>query len=210
MRACQVFLCYNFAAMNIAGVLLLYALAWHQPNKPDWQTGEPNAIANAAHYFALAVIGNYYPRTKQAPPISSRHGWYATSWAAEWALFIVGFGGVWIAIRTLVHLRESSERQLRAYVFPETADILEGSMINPPLPARTNFPWVFTSIKNSGQTPAYNVSSWLQIAVTAPANENTLAILTMQGGPPTISALVACSLRICGLTARLLLQRSLT
>jgi hypothetical protein len=39
-------------------------------------------------------------------------------------LIIVGIGGIVVALRTLGHLQESAERQLRGYVFAETADIL--------------------------------------------------------------------------------------
>jgi len=93
-------------------------------------------------------------------------------------LIFVGLGGICVAVRTLGHLRESSERQLRAYVFPETVDILEGMMLQPPLLQKQNVPWVHMTIKNSGQTPAYDVVSWLQIAVVALEQENTLVFPT--------------------------------
>jgi len=62
----------------------------------------------------------------------------------------------------LAHAKESSERQLRAYVFPHTAQlnikplpdgihcIIEGSV----------------QILNSGQTPAYDFTSWIGTGVT--------------------------------------------
>jgi hypothetical protein len=52
-------------------------------------------------------------------------------------------------------------------------------MLTPPIPARANFPWVGLHIKNTGQTPAYRLRSWFQIAVIAPASENTLVIPTI-------------------------------
>jgi hypothetical protein len=98
---------------------------------------------------------------------------------------IIGVIGAWAGIVVLITqtiaAKNTAQRQLRAYLFLQTTDILEGSMLTPPSPARTNFPFVHASIKNSGQTPAYEIISWLQIAITGPSNENTLVLpLPMQ------------------------------
>lgn len=85
-----------------------------------------------------------------------------------------------VAIRTLNHMRESSERQLRAYVMPENTGLFEGSVIQPPQPARNGVPGVAMVIENSGQTPAYNVVSWLQIDVIPIADEARLTPPPMQ------------------------------
>jgi hypothetical protein len=61
-------------------------------------------------------------------------------------------------------------------VFPEGGGILDGTMLTPPIPDRANVPWVGLHVKNTGQTPAYRVLSWIQIAVIAPAVERTLTI----------------------------------
>lgn len=66
---------------------------------------------------------------------------------------------------TLDTMRDSSHRQLRAYVLPEQSGILDGTMLNPPQPARANVPGCGMLIKNSGQTPAYKVVSFAQIAI---------------------------------------------
>jgi hypothetical protein len=70
----------------------------------------------------------------------------------------------------------SSRRQLRAYVLPELSGIIDGTMLNPPDASKANVPGVGMAIKNSGQTPAYNVVSWAGIAVTQPAQENTALV----------------------------------
>jgi hypothetical protein len=91
-------------------------------------------------------------------------------------LLVAGIAGIAVAIATLNHMRESSERQLRAYVLPDNAGLFEGSMMVPPQLARTNIPGVAMLVKNSGQTPAYKVISFAQIAVIAVANETTLIV----------------------------------
>jgi hypothetical protein len=88
-------------------------------------------------------------------------------------LFIAGVVGIWVALMTLKHMRESSERQLQAYVLPENASMIDGTMCVPPQPARANVPFVGMLIKNCGQTPAYKVISWADIAVIAVTDENT-------------------------------------
>lgn len=166
--------------MNFISVLLFCALAWHQPGKPDWQTGKADAISNTTHHAALAIVSAYYSQNEAKPAQEQPPKWYATSWAPEWALFFIGFGGVWVAISTLRHLRDSSERQLRAYVMPDNMGLLDGTMLTPPQPARFNIPGVGVFIKNYGQTPAYHVISWAQIAVISVGNEHTLTVPPMQ------------------------------
>jgi hypothetical protein len=84
-------------------------------------------------------------------------------------LFVAGVIGIWVAIGTLNHMRESSERQLRAYVVAELGNIVN---IADPIPtpglvqteARRGFPgWgpvIRVQIKNTGQTPAFKVLHW--------------------------------------------------
>ena len=70
----------------------------------------------------------------------------------------------------------ANKRRLRANVFPESAGIFEGTMMEPPQPERANIPGIIMVIKNSGQTPAYKIISWVQLAVIEPINEHTLLI----------------------------------
>jgi hypothetical protein len=84
---------------------------------------------------------------------------------------------VWTVLVMILNGR----RQLRAYVLPENAGLMEGNMLTPPQPARANIPGVGMLVKNGGQTPAYDVVSWAQIAVIQVAQENiALAIPPIQ------------------------------
>ncbi len=98
-----------------------------------------------------------------------------------WAT-IIGVIGAWVGLGILIVQtiisRHTAQRQLRAYVFTNTSDILEGTIIDPPRIDKTNFPFVHVTIKNSGQTPAYDVISWLQIDVTVQTEERTLVVST--------------------------------
>ena len=92
-------------------------------------------------------------------------------------LVVVGVIGIAVAIRTLNHMRESSERQLRAYVLMDSGSVLDSTATIPPQPEQANTPFAGLLIKNFGQTPAYKVISYAQIAVIPRANENTLPVV---------------------------------
>lgn len=88
-----------------------------------------------------------------------------------------------IAIFTLLLVWEtasSNKRSLRAYVFAENLGLWEGTMLAPPQPALANIPGVSVVFKNSGQTPAYKVVSWAQVAVIEPINEHTLVVPALE------------------------------
>jgi hypothetical protein len=75
---------------------------------------------------------------------------------------------LWLATRDLVDNAErTSQRQLRAYVFPDTVDAYDKG--NLPGVARNEalegYVVIHTTTKNSGQTPAYEVIHWGGIAV---------------------------------------------
>ena len=97
--------------------------------------------------------------------LSDKIAVYAT--IAGFLQFVVLAFTVWAMIH---HAR----RQLRAYVLPDTAGIVDGTMLNPPVPDKVNVPGVVILIKNSGQTPAYKVVSWAQLAVIPVRDENLL------------------------------------
>jgi hypothetical protein len=88
-------------------------------------------------------------------------------------LFIAGIIGIVVAIGTLRHMRESAERQMRAYVVGENGTIFNVANPVPVFPGQifeprseaeiTNpafGPGYKLQIKNSGQTPAYDVRHW--------------------------------------------------
>jgi hypothetical protein len=47
-------------------------------------------------------------------------------------------------------------------------------MLTPPQPARANTPGVILNFKNYGQTPAYKVTSWADIVIAEPINEDRM------------------------------------
>jgi hypothetical protein len=112
------------------------------------------------------------------PPVNG-NGWGLSDEIAAIASIVAAlqFGAlvatVWVMIL-------NGRRQLRAYVLPEQSGILDGTMTNPPQPARAGVPGVGMLIKNFGQTPAYQVLSWFQIAVIYPRDEETLVIPPLQ------------------------------
>jgi hypothetical protein len=76
----------------------------------------------------------------------------------------------------------SSRRQLRAFVGPDTFDLMEGNMLNPPQPAHANEPGAVVRIKNFGPTVAYKVRIGTRLAVIEPINEHTLVLAPLVDG----------------------------
>jgi hypothetical protein len=106
-------------------------------------------------------------KEKSRPPITN----------GEWLIASITAVYVLISYFTFRAIRNSSERQLRAYVLPENAGLYDGSQITPqPVANKINAPGIAMLIKNSGQTPAYSVVSSMQIAVIPPGTENTLEV----------------------------------
>jgi hypothetical protein len=70
----------------------------------------------------------------------------------------------------------NGRRQLRAYVTVKSGSLWEGTTLTPPQPARTNVPGAALWIENGGQTPAYKVRSWINIAVIFKRDENNGAL----------------------------------
>src|ERR1700733_5256802 len=124
---------------------------------------------------AAAVFGIADGTKSQAPSYLCRL--FSPGNLPNIGLVVVAIGGIVVAIRTLNHMRESSERQLQAYVLPDKSSIVDGTMLTPPQPAKMNVPGVTMLIRNFGQTPAYKVISWAQIAVIAVENENTMLVV---------------------------------
>src|SRR5664280_749955 len=156
------------------------------------------AIAIAAAVIALIAQENH-EWVSSAIQYLETHNPIITAIATALLACVTG-GLVWMAYLQI----KTTRAQLRAYVFPESASLCDGSMLIPPNPAKANEPGVVFTWKNTGQTPASNVVSWGQIAVIEPINENRLTIPTLQNefarhvGPELLAA------NLYGLDAHLL------
>ncbi len=72
-------------------------------------------------------------------------------------LVIVTGGLIYVGWKTIGRMRHTEERQLRAYVF-----ITDGGMIS----VRTSAFRVLVKLRNSGQTPGYQFSTWFGVEFT--------------------------------------------
>jgi hypothetical protein len=77
-------------------------------------------------------------------------------------------------IVTIAVMIKNGHRQLRAYVLPENAGIIDGLMMEPPRPEFMNVPAIGLVIKNTGQTPAHRVASMAQLDVIPMSEQATL------------------------------------
>jgi hypothetical protein len=89
---------------------------------------------------------------------------------------VVGFGQFAALFFTVLVMRKTASRQLRAYIFPHTIGLYEGSKMTPPQPNHQNVPGVIIELKNFGQTPGYRTVSWAEVAVIEPINEDKLVV----------------------------------
>lgn len=74
---------------------------------------------------------------------------------------------------TLMEQRHTSRRELRAYVFPESVGITDGYAYPERQMPKGEIGGAII-IKNTGQTPAYDVCHWGEVAIADCENENTL------------------------------------
>jgi hypothetical protein len=157
-----------------------------RPENTDTRQGAPQSQSPTVQVNigtpSEAITGQAAKQeTKAEPRPFMTHG--------EWVLSVITAIYVLISYRTLRAIRKSSERQLRAYVLPESAGIYDGTTVTPPQQGRANIPGIAMLIKNSGQTPAYNVISWLQLAVVAVRDEYMLTVPPLtQNFPNTLGA----------------------
>jgi len=126
-------------------------------------------------------------------PVSESYWSCAGQWVNENDGAVTALSTVLLAAITLglvmlgFEQSRTSRRQLRAYVFPDSGNLYDGSMMTPPQPARSNCPGLLMNFKNSGATPAKDVVSWANIDVIEPRHEATLA-------PPALQKIGALNL----------------
>jgi hypothetical protein len=89
---------------------------------------------------------------------------------------IAGFSQCLALIVTIWIMIRNGRRQLRAHVFPDDISIVDGSLLDPPEMHKADIPAISMRIKNSGQTPAYDVVSWWEIKVIPVAEEGFLSV----------------------------------
>lgn len=154
----------------------------HQESPPTQQQPAPEQRGTPQAPFVVQI--QQAEQTKEEAKTGSEHraNQRDDSWFAGWNLSdrIAGIASAaalaqFLAlIWTVFIMVTNGHRQLRAYVSPHDAAILDGSMLNPPQPPRFNVPGILLNFKNSGQTPAYKVVSWARIEIAETINEDRL------------------------------------
>jgi hypothetical protein len=66
---------------------------------------------------------------------------------------------------------QTAQRQLRAYVHPDSISIYDGSSLSPPRMDKINVPGVVMTWRNTGESPAKDVVIWSKMAVFAIRSE---------------------------------------
>ncbi len=153
-----------------------------EPRRQSAQGTETNAKAeqrgtdNAP--FVIKILEPEQAQQKAEPNRSKGK----KKWLDGWSLSdrIAGIAGLMAFLQfaalvaTVGVMIRNGRRELRAYLLPDQMLIIDGNMLDPPVPARANVPGVVLLLKNSGQTPAYHVVSWAQIDVIETRHEGTL------------------------------------
>lgn len=184
---CQVFLCYNFSSMRrgiILAIVVISTVVINGQEKSSKSTSNANTSCNVDNPAppSTQVVGAVnQPNSNQENNRAENHAQSYLSHLispevlATIGLIGVGIWGIRVALRTLDHMRESSEIQARAYVIVERGII--ANVANPQtrygeetatvarLLAPHAGPTVQITIKNTGQTPAYDLVHWGSISI---------------------------------------------
>jgi hypothetical protein len=137
---------------GIAAALVILALLPQQVQvcETNPQSGQEDCVAHQILAGNLLRLINF---------VEGHHGFFLVAFTA--LLFIVT-GLLWHATRSLVTgAEDTARRQLRAYVF--VVDVAPGSGVQPPLAVSYRL-----TLKNSGQTPAYDVRIRGRLALVPP------------------------------------------
>jgi hypothetical protein len=84
-------------------------------------------------------------------------------------------GSAILLVWTLIETRETARRELRAYVFPESVGI--SVLTNQPDKSHNGRISGTIIIKNSGQTPAYQLEHWGEVALGLVSEEDALQVV---------------------------------
>lgn len=180
----QPILAYCAFAMWVIGSVLTAAELHNAPAATTALTAQSVVVASAAmgHESKQASLTVSVPALQSAPaePPASRLATAQVSAAWDRAdriamtSMVAAIAQAIALVVTFYIMWVSSRRQLRAFVGPESYDLMEGSMLNPPQPARANEPGAIVRIKNFGPTVAYKVRIVTRVAIIEPINEHTL------------------------------------
>jgi hypothetical protein len=115
----------------------------------------------------------------QNRPNNPSQPWSTSDWIAVIASVVAFFQFVALVV-TIIVMRGTAKRQLRAYVLQDQSGIVDGTLMEPQQMDKVNVPGVGLIFKNFGQTPGYDVISWAGIEVIPIANEHTLILPQLQ------------------------------
>lgn len=137
----------------------------------------PSGYTAVAAPVAAPAVATSAPPPARSPVAEVRPigGWSTADKLALAALLALVAQAVAL-IATLWVTRVTGRRQLRAFVGPETFNLLEGTILKPPDASKTNVPGAVVQIKNSGATTAYKVRIGTRIDVLEPVNEGTIVL----------------------------------
>jgi hypothetical protein len=177
-------------------ILALYSVSWGQSQeapRQDSQSAQQQTEAQQRGTEQSPFIIKILP-TSEAQKKSSTSAEQAQDKGADaWNLSdriaaiasIVAFLQFVALVATVWMMVRNGRRQLRAYVFPERASLVDGTMMQPPVAAHANEPGVALAFRNSGQTPAYKLVSWAKIEVIEPIHEASLVVPPLMMQFPT-------------------------
>ena len=170
----------------IVGVLLgLLAFSVALPLGTSHLLATNRALVAASSPPASVPLANHPSESMKAVGRAAESEGMTTPDKIAIGVLAVGFIQAAAMVATYYIMRLTARRQLRAYVFPESFDLVPGEKI---AAARANDPAVLLISKNTGQTPAYDVRIWAKIDVVLRANEHTLTVPPMVGTQATVLA----------------------
>ena len=132
---------------------------------PQYKNNQATAVlvpASSNGGVVLSCIGGF----------ANENGAGITALATVLLMFITA-GLAWISRQQYITTRA----QLRAYLLPVSVGIFDGTTVIPPMAAFAGFPLTHLMMRNSGQTPAYNVVSHIGIALIPVTDEDRLLVI---------------------------------
>ncbi len=136
---------------------------------PRWLLSKRTGPCSDKLPAGFVVATGVHLHTTCTVSFTNENGGALTAWATIWMSIATGLL-VWIARQQYV----TSRAQLRAYVLPQAIGLYDGTTVKPKQRALKNFPSFELSMKNTGQTPAYDVVGISYITAGELVNEEAL------------------------------------